>query len=314
MKVISDPRKFKKLRISLTDSCNFACSYCVSEDQALQVRRDVPELSTHQYLKIAEQLHKKLSLNKVRLTGGEPLMYKDIVALVAGLKNMGIANIGLTTNAYYLKHLAGKLKHAGISSINVSLDAMDANIFKTMTRKPLLKEVLEGIKAALRYGIDLKMNAVVLKGVNESEVLPLLDFALENAIPIRFLELMKMGYLHHDFERFFLSQEKILAIVQSKYEVHRMLREKSSTANYWELLNKRYQFGIIANESEPFCSDCDRLRLDSYGNIFGCISASKGISAMDKSDKELESILALALQQKQKYFVGSKISMRHLGG
>lgn len=183
-----------------------------------------------------------------------------------------------------------------------------------MTRKPLLQQVLEGVKRAQNYGFDIKINAVVLKGINESEILPLIEFGIKNDISVRFLELMKMGYLHHDFGRYYFSQEAILKAIQQKYQIHKTLRENSSTANYWQVEGKQYQFGIIANESEPFCSDCDRLRLDSQGNIYGCISSSKGFNVQQKTKTEIKHILSQALQQKQSRFVGSEISMRYLGG
>ncbi len=312
-----EPRTFRKLRISLTDECNLACTYCVSESQALNVQKARKPLRVEQIISIVEAIHNSNPLEKIRLTGGEPLIYPDVVPLVKGLKNLGIADIGMTTNGYYLKHLAGKLKRAGLQSVNVSLDALSPEVFKQMTRKPLLQKTLDGILAAQRYGLEIKINSVVLKGMNEQEIVPLLKFGIENDIPVRFLELMKMGYLHHNFKQYFFSQQEMLNRIAKDFEIRKTIREKSSTARYWEVENKNYKFGIIANESEPFCVDCDRLRLDSHGQVFGCISAVKGINAMSliENNADTEALLEQAMLQKQSLrFVGSEISMRHLGG
>jgi cyclic pyranopterin phosphate synthase len=314
----ADTRTFKKLRISLTDTCNLACTYCVPEKLGLHVaEKESPHLNTDDYLHIVKQLHSNLHLTKIRLTGGEPLLYFDIENLITGLKNLGINDIGMTSNGYFLKNRAEKLKSAGLSHINISLDALNDDLFKKMTRKPYLKKTLEGIDAALNTGFDIKLNTVVLKGINENQILPLLKYGMERGIPVRFLELMKMGYLHHSFHNYYFSQNDILSIIQQEYDVVRAIHEPSSTANYWQIENANYQFGIIANESEPFCSDCDRLRLDSYGNLFGCISAAKGIPVLAavNRNESLTPILAAALKQKQKLkFIGSELSMQYLGG
>ena len=314
----TDTRTFKKLRISLIDTCNLACTYCVPEKLGLHVpQKESNHLNTDDYLRIVQQLHTNLHLSKIRLTGGEPLLYFDIENLIAGLKNLGIDDIGMTTNGYFLKKTAKNLKSAGLSHINISLDALNDDLFKKMTRKPYLKKTLEGIDAALNAGFDIKLNAVVLKGINESQILPLLKYGMERGIPVRFLELMKMGYLHHSFKNYYFSQEDILANIEQEYGVMRTKHDLGSTANYWQVENTNYQFGIIANESEPFCSDCDRLRLDSYGNLFGCISAAKGIPVLAavNRNESLTPILAAALKQKQKLkFIGSELSMQYLGG
>lgn len=312
-------RQFKKLRISLTDHCNLACTYCVEDESGhhTKIKNGQQQLSVDKFKSIIESLHQQLNLETVRLTGGEPLLFENIVPLISEIKNIGIPHIGLTTNGYYLKHYAGKLKRAGLDSINVSLDAMDADVFKSMTRKPLLKKTLEGIETAVRYGFEVKINSVVLKGKNESEIIPLLNFAKKLNIPIRFLELMKMGYLHYDYKKYFFSQQEMLDKIETIYAHHPLARDKSATSNYWELDGHTYSFGIIANETVPFCEDCNRLRLDSYGNIYGCISSSVGIPLINSPviTENLKLDLDKAMAQKQPLrFVGSELSMQFLGG
>ncbi len=315
---MSENRKFKKLRISLTDTCNMACTYCVPENHVDGLRAQLkPSLSAADLISIVKELHSSLRLKKIRITGGEPLIYPHIVHFISEIKKLGIDDIALTTNGYYLEKLAPRLKKAGLRSINISIDAIDEDVFEQMTRKPMLQQTLGGIQAAIDNGFDVKLNTVVLKDINQQQILPLIKFGMQKGISVRFLELMKMGYLHHSYQNYFLSQAEILDEVKKEFNITKKLRIASATSNYWEINDSNYDFGIIANESEPFCKDCDRLRLDSYGKIYGCISATKGISILHKINKSqsIESDIVNALKQKQPIrFIGNDMSMRHIGG
>lgn len=313
-----DNRSFRKLRISLTDTCNLACTYCVPETLRINhVSNSNLHLKTNEYLKLVEKINTNSPIKKVRLTGGEPLLYIDIQNLIKGLKELGIPEVSITTNGLFLEKLISNLKRAGLNSINVSLDALTSDLFLKMTRRPGLQKVLNGIEAALNEGVELKINTVILKGLNETQINPLINFGIEKGITVRFLELMKMGYLHHNFHQYFVSQVSILKTVSNEFKFYKIKRELASTATYWEVNNMNYQFGVIANETQPFCSDCDRLRLDSYGNIFGCISASKGINILPtiNSKASITPLLEQAKAQKQSLrFIGSELSMQYLGG
>lgn len=310
-------RTFKTLRVSLTNACNLFCNYCTDQpasDKASQPESNV--LSTKEYIKIINGLHTRLNLETVRLTGGEPLLYKDITNLIEGIREIGIRNVKLTTNAVFLKEKAVPLKNAGITNINVSLDSLDSESFFKISKRRNLKKILEGIDHALAIGIPVKLNTVVMKGMNTDQILPLLEFARERSIGIRFLEVMKMGHLHNSYQDLYFSQEEMLAKIAEQHQFIPMDREHGATATYW-ITDKKQVFGIIANESHPFCGDCNRLRLDSYGNIYGCLSNDNGISIKDHSDNslKLEYSLKQALLQKQDVqFAGSAMSMRYIGG
>ncbi len=310
-------RTFKTLRVSLTNACNLFCNYCT--DQPATEKTVNPEnnvLSTNEYIKIIKSLHLKLNLETVRLTGGEPLLYKEISNLIEELREIGIKKVKLTTNAVFLKEKAVSLNNAGISSINVSLDSLDPESFFKITKRRNLKKILDGIDHALAIGISVKLNTVVMKGMNTDQILPLLEFAKERSISIRFLEIMKMGHLHNSYHDLYFSQEEILEKIAEQHQFIPMDREHGATATYW-ITDKKQIFGIIANESHPFCGDCNRLRLDSYGNIYGCLSNDNGISIKDHSDDslKLEYSLKQALSQKQEIqFAGSVMSMRYIGG
>jgi GTP 3',8-cyclase len=309
-------RAFKTLRVSLLSKCNLSCVYCtMGEDEVKENNVQQHPVSANSLLQQVKQLHEVLQLETIRLTGGEPLLYHELIPLIKGIGELGIQKIKLTSNGFLLERLALPLKEAGLQSVNVSLDAIEEDIFFLMSKRNDVQRILNGIEAAVAAGLQVKINAVVMKGINEDQIIPLLDFAFERNISIRFLEIMAMGYLHENADKYLFTQEEILSTVRQKYQVEKILRTSASTANYWRTANGKI-FGIIANESEPFCHDCNRLRLDSNGNIYGCLSSNHPI-ALNKDDNEtaLISKLQQAMAQKQAVkFTGSELSMLHIGG
>ncbi len=255
-----------------------------------------------------------LPIRQVKLTGGEPLISPLLKPVINKLNEDGVQDISLTTNAVHLAAMAGFLKESGVRKVNVSLDALDADVFSRMTRTNGLKFVLKGIDEALKKGLQLKLNTVIVKDINEGQIVPLLNFAQERGITVRFLELMEMGALFGHSKDLIVTQEEILAYIQNKTKVVPIIRKASSTANYWET-SSGARFGIIANHSVPFCHDCNRLRLDSSGKLYGCITDEQGIDASQITEgKELSGILAEAMTRKQNRFTGSHKTMISLGG
>ena len=313
-----DHRSFKKLRISLTDQCNYSCIYCTTnskpESSILSVQSKIKPLSTNELLSLASKLHNELALTAVRLTGGEPMLYPHIERVVEALKEMGIHNIGITTNGHTLFTKIKALKDAGLTSVNISIDALNSETFGLMSQTSGLPFVLRSITSTLEHNIKLKLNTVVVAGKNDDQIIPLLEFAMEHGVIIRFLELMPMGPLHQNRKELFFSQADILKRIQTKYQVTQHPHELHATANYWSV-NGKMAFGIIANDSTPFCADCNRLRLDSYGNIYGCLSSLIPISIYNKNNSELKVSLKKALSDKQPaHFVGNERTMQSIGG
>lgn len=310
-------REFKKLRVSLTSECNFSCLYCTGMDDNKRsvIQNQEKLLSAHQFAEIIGKLHAASGLETVRLTGGETLLHPEIIQIVRGIYENGIHDIRLTTNGVLLPMMSSKLKEAGLTQVNVSLDGISSEAFKTMTRRNHFSVVTKGIDAALEAGLELKLNSVIMKGKNENEILPLLQFANERNVVVRFLELMKMGPLHQTYKKWLFTEQEMLSTIQSKYYIEAEERVAGSTANYWKIPGGQ-RFGIIANESSPFCSDCNRLRLDSNGKIYGCIAATQGIQVDMQDDKILiQSKLNQAMTQKQPVrFVGHERSMQFIGG
>lgn len=309
-------RSFKKLRVSLTNQCNLLCTYCVSGKSHIQKVNNEIALSVEGILCHIKAMHEICGFTALKLTGGEPLLFNGIELLVEKIFALGVPKISITTNGFFLKQKAAKLHQLGVQSINVSLDAATPELFHEMTQKDAFKKVIAGIETAVSLGIKLKVNTVIMKGVNEDQILPLLALGDKYGVEVRFLEVMKMGHFFSNIDEVFFPQEQMLSTVSQKYSIVALPREKHVTANYWQT-NTGLKFGIIANESSPFCSDCDRLRLDSYGKLYGCISSSKGVTINDCLYNKDELLLRLrsVLGQKQKVkFKGSPVSMLHLGG
>ncbi len=306
-------RTFKTLRVSLLTTCNLGCVYCTMGDTWNADKST--QAPAAQFLRSIRQLHEQLNLETIRFTGGEPLLYHDIATVIAGARELGIPQIKLTTNAYLLDRVAPLLKAAGLESVNVSLDAVEEEAFFKMTKRRHVDRVLKGIETAMRCGLEVKLNAVMLKGLNDDQVLPLLQYAFDRGIAIRFLEVMAMGHLHHKAAQYMFPQEEILSKVATVYDFERLPRKASATANYWRTTEGKV-FGVVANESEPFCQDCNRLRLDAQGNIYGCLSTNNPVSIKGiRDEQELQLKLQEALNQKQALkFTGSELSMLHIGG
>ncbi len=315
-------RRFEKLRISLLNTCNFSCVYCVSDDTVdIPVEPDFKsfpgqQLTPDEFIKLIRAVHHLTGLKSIRLTGGEPLLYRNLYTLIRNIQQLGISDIRLTTNGYYLKQKATKLFEAGVRSVNISVDAIDRDIFNKIARHTDTSRVFAGIEAAVNARMNVKLNSVIVRGRNESQIIPLLDYATDLGVKIRFLELMKMGHLYHSENGLFFSEEEILSIIREKYEFERLPRKHAETANYWRT-SKGGVFGIIANESTPFCHDCNRLRMDSNGKFYGCLSNAHGEKLSPYLHDEsllAEKLKGLLLLKQPAKFHGSKLSMRNIGG
>jgi cyclic pyranopterin phosphate synthase len=304
-------RTFKKLRVSITENCNLSCIYCDAQKENVRVFEKVDLLML---VDVVRKLHDQLDLASVRITGGEPTLNPELPNFVRGLKQLGIPEINLTTNGIFLKDLLSGLKEAGLDRVNISLDSVDEDIFSKITGYRGADLVIRSILTAKDAGFDVKINAIIMRGINENQVLPLLQFAMENQCKLRFLELMKMGHATDSHEERYYSRDEILLKIQSRYNFTEMPRELSSTTRYYQIIDN-FSFGVIANHSEPFCEDCDRLRLDHKGNLYGCLSNPVYFPLAERSREDYSLILKNAMLLKQaKKFTGSALNMRHIGG
>lgn len=245
------------------------------------------------------------------------MLYPEILPLVRMIRQEAkTVFLKLSTNGYLLASRAPALAEAGIRSINVSLDAVEEDVFYSVSRTKGLYKVLEGIRVARECGLEVKVNSVIMKGINENQIVPLFRYGCQNGIPLRYLELMKMGHLHANYKTHFFGIREILGVLRSAgigYVAEG--RPPHGTACYWRTATG-YHFGIIANESVPFCHDCNRLRLDSRGNLYGCLSTNRPIpiSAIVRDPEQLSQALREALAHKKQEFSGSTFSMMQIGG
>ena len=314
-------RNFRNLRVSLTAACNYACTYCVPNGKRLLAAAD--EMSGEETITAISLLIETAGINKVRLTGGEPLLSPKFDLVVNQIQEFELDDVSITTNGQLLPRKIDVIASSGIKRINVSLDTLDENYFRKISRSGDLDTVLTGISMLQKRGITIKVNMVPMRGHNDQQILPMLDYCLDNNIELRFIELMKMGHLQHsrEFDAQFFGLPDILRVIGDKYDFKQLESPKDSTAIRYCVEN-RGRFGIIANESEPFCGGCNRLRLSANARIYGCLSSSKSHDIRkllrlprEKAIEEMTEILGLAIATKQQTsFRGETTVMKFIGG
>ncbi len=260
-------RTIRKLRVSLTDVCNLRCQYCMPENPVFSGNKNL--LSYDSLFQIVQVLVEEVGLQEVRITGGEPLLRPKVAEFVAKLKTLPLKSVGMTTNGILLRPELKNLKDAGLDNINISLDTLDPTVFRKMSRRDGLWDVIEGINLANDLDFKLKLNCVVMKKYNFEEIPELLEFAFNRGISIRFLEVMNMGVMKEQFKEQFVSRDKILSLVSKHYGYWPIVSEVDSTSQNFR--TEKGSFGIIASESMPFCENCSRIRLTSTGKILGCL-------------------------------------------
>jgi len=274
-------RGIRDLRISVTDRCNFRCRYCMpiesfGADHAFLPRE---ELLSFEELNRLTRLLMPLGIRKIRLTGGEPLMRRgleDLVAMLAAID--GVEDIAMTTNGVLLAHHAEALALAGLSRVTVSLDALDAEIFSKMNGvSAKVDRVIAGIDSALAFGLSVKINSVIQRGVNESQILPLARWAAEREIDLRFIEFMDVGETNGWKMDQVVSASEILEILKSEFSLTpRQPAYRGEVAKHWRYEKGGAEIGLISSVTKPFCSDCQRLRVSADGKIFTCLFSNNG--------------------------------------
>lgn len=301
-------RKFPYLRLSITDVCNFRCQYCLPG--GYQKTGDFAFLATEEIIRLLRAFA-GLGVEKVRLTGGEPTLRHDITAISAALSCIsGIRTIGLTTNGYNLKNRAKEFFASGITALNVSVDSLNPDKFHAITGHNKLADVLEGIEAARKAGFqNIKINAVLLKGVNDSDLQEFLDWVKRESLAVRFIELMQTGDNFEYFQKHHLSTEII--------KEHLLKQGFSQSPRAYdagpaiEFTHPEYQgkIGLIAPYSKDFCKSCNRLRVTARGELRLCLFGERGYSlrpllAADDQLEELENkILELLHFKRESHYL-----------
>lgn len=267
-------RRIKDLRISITDRCNFRCFYCRSgKDESFSPKELI---LTFEEIIFLSEIFVGLGIEKIRLTGGEPLLRKDLEKLIKELTKLKpkLKDLAITTNGFGLKGRAKDLKNAGLNRVTISLDSLQADNFQRITGVDKLREVLEGIEAAQKTGLTpLKINSVIIRGKNDSEILSLAEFARQTGISMRFIEFMPLDSGKFWKRENIVSGREIFQIINTKFPL--ILKQKNRGAetawNYNFADGTRGEIGIIASVTESFCGQCSRIRLTADGQIRTCL-------------------------------------------
>ena len=269
-------RPIRDLRISVTDRCNFRCDYCMPKeifgDDYAFLPKD--QLLTFEEITRMTRIYAKLGVKKVRITGGEPLLRRDLDQLIAQIVEIeGIEDIGLTTNGLLLKKHGQKLFDAGLRRINVSLDAIDDHVFQSINNRNIkASTVLEQIDYAVQIGFQVKVNVVVQKGINDDQILPMIDYFKNRDVTIRFIEFMDVGNDNGwDFSKV-VTKDEMLNEIQSHFDIEAVEpKYYGEVAKYFRHKGAKAKFGLITSVSDSFCSTCTRARLSSDGKFYGCL-------------------------------------------
>ncbi|WP_345884113.1 GTP 3',8-cyclase MoaA [Shewanella algae] len=263
-------RKIEYLRLSITDRCDFRCIYCMSEDPCFLEREQVLSLEE---LAFIGRAFTELGVSKIRLTGGEPLVRSDCDRLVAQLAALpGLKDLSMTSNGSRLAKLAPALKAAGLNRLNISLDTLKSELFTTLTRNGKLERVLKGIDVAKAAGFDrIKINAVILKGRNENEIIDLLEYCRQKQLDIAFIEEMPLGVMEERSLPRHMSSNDVREIINQRWPLSLSSKRTGGPARYYSMADSPIHIGFISPHSHNFCHECNRVRVTAEGRLLLCL-------------------------------------------
>lgn len=323
-------RPIRDLRVSLTDRCNFRCFYCLPHGEPPIAPKE--QMLSYEEIEYACDIFVELGIEKIRLTGGEPMMRRDIEQIIfklAQLKDKGLHDLALTTNGYFLPHRAQSLKDAGLDRITISLDSLKRDVFKQMTGVDVLDRVLQGIEAAKESGLEpIKINAVIVRGHNEDEVADFAAFAREHNVKMRFIEFMPLDSGHDWLREDVVSGKEIRERISEKFplEAIDVARGSETSTRYRFADGAPGEIGIIAPVTEPFCGACSRIRLTADGQIRTCLFSTVEHSLRDvlrdgaTRQETIDFIQSVVMKKEPRHFINDpgfvtpSRSMSFIGG
>lgn len=315
-------RQINYLRISVTDRCDLRCVYCMSEDMTFMPRAKL--LTLEEIARIAQQ-YVNMGVNKIRITGGEPLTRRNVVKLFNDLGEMpGLNDLTVTTNGTLLTKYAEDLKKAGVTRINVSLDTLKADRFKAITRIGDIQKTLDGIEAALAQNFkSVKLNAVIMKNHNDDEILDLVDYVRDRGLDISFIEEMPLGDMgKHDREQSYCSSDEVMRRIEARYRLIPSTVTTGGPSRYYLSAGSESRIGFISPHSHNFCDDCNRVRITAEGRLLLCLGQehSMDLRAVVRANPTDDAVLrqaiidSMALKPKGHDFdvTAKPIIMRHM--
>ena len=290
------------LRISLTDNCNLRCFYCMPEEE--YEFTPASRLMQPDEIEALAKIFVQQGVNKIRLTGGEPLVRKDADKIFLALSKLPVT-LSLTTNGIRLNNFISVLKEANVRSLNISLDTLQADRFQLLTRRDQFQQVYDNINMALQHGFHVKVNMVVMKGVNDGEIIDFVEWTKEKPVHVRFIEFMPFSGNRWTSNKVF-TWHQIMEVIENKYTVARLQDEKHDTAKKYTVPGHAGTFAVISTMSAPFCEGCNRIRLTADGKIKNCLF-SKEETDLLTAFRNGEDVLPLIQQS-----IGNKA--KELGG
>ena len=304
MNILKDSfgRKFPYIRLSISDVCNFKCGYCLPDGYKIDKSDNRTFINTDEIRRLAKALS-ELGVSKIRLTGGEPTIRKDFFEIIKIIKeNSGIKKTVITTNGYKLDKIANDIKNSGLDGINISIDSLDPKTFKKITGHDRLEEILRGIKNLQKLNFkNIKINAVLLKGINDSErdFDSWAQFIKNNEIDFRYIELMQTGDNLDYFNKYHTPSKKFTDYLNNNnWIIQTFGKDAGPAKNY---LNPKFKgkFGVIAPYSKDFCKSCNRLRITAKGDLRLCLFGNTGINIrhLMQKDNQIEELKDLILKQ-----------------
>ena len=296
MLIDSFDREVDYLRVSVTQRCNFRCQYCMPEKPFEWTPKEnlLSYEEMFSFIKIAIDN----GIKKIRITGGEPLVRENLDQFIKMINTYkSDIDLALTTNGYLLKSQVEKLKKAGLNRINISIDSLEKETFWYLTKKNVLQNVLDGIDAAVDAGMIVKLNSVILKDINENEVMSLYEFAKNRGIQIRFIEYMENESAYSNLKT--MQSKEILEIISGQQLIQELVAKENSAAKLY-VDNSGYTFGIIEPYDDSFCKTCNRIRLSAEGDLIPCLyfEDSMNIKNSTFSNKEMEKLLKDVVRNK----------------
>ena len=318
-------RTIRDLRISVTDRCNFRCTYCMPEEGMTWLPRS-EVLTFEEIERLASIFVNRFDVDGLRITGGEPTVRAHLPLLIRKLAALGV-DLAMTTNGATLANLAHELRDAGLRRINISLDTLHRDRFEQMTRRDELERVLQGIDAAKDAGFaPVKINAVIERGVNDDEIVDLARFGRDRGVEVRFIEFMPLDATGHWMNDKVVGQDEIVAAIDAMYPLEVVPARGAAPANTWRYLDGAGTVGVIPSVTKPFCGDCDRVRLTADGQFRTCLFATtefdlRRLMRDGASDDELAAEIQRAVGTKwaghqinQVTFVRPRRTMSQIGG
>ena len=292
---------FKYLRVSVTDRCNYRCVYCMPEEgvskQSHEQIMRYEEILTVIKTAVAE------GVEQVRITGGEPLVrggIVDFIAEVARIPNLN--DLTLTTNGALLTRYAEPLKKAGLNRVNISLDSLNPETFKKITRVGNLEDVIAGIDAAIAAGLrPVKLNTVLIPGVNDEEILSFVDFVVDRAISVRFIERMPFKAVELPPDDQFISEDQVVAAILQKYQLEKAADSSFGPSSDYRIAGSEAGVGFISSRSHPFCQRCTRLRLTADGHLLPCLDSEVGINVRGMTPELISKSMAQLAVEKSSW-------------